>query len=273
MTATPIKAKALSANEIVVHNENLLVPLASATGGSSTLPYFHSCSGKAFRSILASGKIEKRNCPVFDEELIYFFYGKPSYRMPDSGANTRDTSRFPICFVFSDLDDASIKRVFPFDTGALAYGFYGDICGDEKNPCCFEIGSDKAAISLLISYLYGTETNYFYAKPNVAMDDIDALCFELRQILSFIVHYGGSDWDSRAHSIEIQHDSDIQLSMAQIEAIILPDSYLSNPKVSDFLYNNGILPIDYSIQHSNPSSATEVLFANAKRYLIDKGVL
>jgi hypothetical protein len=273
MSDTPCKAKALTGNEIIVHSENLLAPLASAVGGARTLPYFHSCSGKAFRSILASGKIEKRKCPVFDEELIYFFYGKPSYRLPDAGTNTRDTSRFPICFVLSDLEDANIKRVFPFDTGALAYGIYEDICGDELNPYCFEIGTSKESISSLINYLYGNDPNYFFAKPNKTIDDIDALCFELRQILEFIIYFGRTNWDSRAHSIEVQHDSDIQLTLAEIEAIILPDSYLNNPRVSDLLYNNGIEPIDYSIQHSNPTSATEILFDNAKRYLIDKGVL
>ena len=273
MTTSPFKAQALTGTEITVHSENLLAPLASASRSSRTLPYFHSCSGKAFRSILASGKIEKRNCPVFDEDLIYLFYGKPSYRISGNNTNTRDTGRFPVCFVLTDLDDTSIKRVFPFDTGALAFGIYKDVCGDELNPCCFEIGSERSSISSLIDFLYTDDANYFHARPQISIDNIDALCFELRQIFSFITHYGGSNWDSRAHSIEVQQDQEILLSHAPIEAIILPDSYMNNPRVADFMYNNGITPINYSIQHSNPSSATEVLYELARKYLVDKGLV
>lgn len=273
MTSTPEKARSLAGTEIEVHKENLLAPLSAAAGTTITLPYFHSCSGKAFRSILSSGKIERRMCDVFDEELVYFFYGKPAYRMQNRGTNTRDASRFPVCFVISDLEDSSIRRVFPFDTGAMACGVYECVCGDEKNPLSFEIGSDRRAISLLVGFMYSSDPNYFYARPEKAMMDIDSLSFELQQIYAIIVQFGESTWDARAHSIEIQHDQDIDLVHAPIEAIILPDSFLNNPGVADFIYNNNITAVDYSIHQSNPSSATDILFEAAKRYLSDKGLL
>lgn len=273
MSATPAKAKPLSGTEIDEHRDNLLAPLSTAPVSARKLPYFHSCSGKAFRSILASGKIEKRKCNVFDEELVYFFYGKPAYRMPDLEANTRDSSRFPVCFVVTDLEDSEIRRVFPFDTGAMAYGIYADVCGPAVNPMNFEIGTDKNAISLFLGYLYASEKDYFLAQPQKAMKDIGALSFELQQIMSFILHYGASKWDSRAHTVEVQQDEEVNILSAPIEAIILPDSFLNDPRVADFLYNHDIIAIDYSVHKSNPSNATEVLFDNAKKYLEDKGVL
>lgn len=273
MSVTPAKAKPLTGTEIDEHKDNLATPLSAASVLPRRLPYFHSCSGKAFRSILASGKIEKRQCNVFDEELVYFFYGKPAYRMPDLEGNTRDSSRFPVCFVLSDLEDSSIKRVFPFDTGAMAYGIYEDVCGPEVNPMKFEIGADRNAISLFLGYLYANEADYFHARPQKSMEDVGALLFELQQILSFIVNYVQSNWDSRAHTVEVQQDQEVDILAAPIEAVILPESFLNDARVTDYLHNNSIIPIDYSIHKSNPRNATEVLFDNAKRYLQDKGLL
>lgn len=45
------------------------------------LPLLHNCSAEVFVKILKSGALKITDCNVFDEQLLYAYYGLPSYRL------------------------------------------------------------------------------------------------------------------------------------------------------------------------------------------------
>jgi hypothetical protein len=54
-----------------------------------------------------------------DDRLLYFFYGRPSYRVNPAVSNTRVSSFAPISFVFKKDLIWNAARLHPFDTGAF----------------------------------------------------------------------------------------------------------------------------------------------------------
>jgi hypothetical protein len=69
---------------------------------SSFLPLTHIARAYAFDEMLSGNTLEPQPCDVFDEELIYLFYGRPAYRAKD-GNNARLEFEWPIVFIFVPL--------------------------------------------------------------------------------------------------------------------------------------------------------------------------
>src|SRR5688572_24122883 len=100
----------------------------SVTPGT-TLPVVHSMSGYRFEKIWQNGRIESEECDVFvGENLNYFFMGRPAYKV---GSREQDAEHWqlPCCFIFDYQSIGSIKRVFPFDSGAHHNGLYPEYIG------------------------------------------------------------------------------------------------------------------------------------------------
>lgn len=64
------------------------------------LPIMHSCDGFDCESIIEDMYLKPTMCPVFNEELLYFFYGKPSYPVGEKEQyNRTDELCCPVCFI------------------------------------------------------------------------------------------------------------------------------------------------------------------------------
>lgn len=85
------------------------------------LPLVHTCQSHSLENIISSGKIKTHYCDVFQEDLNYFFVGRPAYKkdLDEEAAEWE----LPSCFVFS-YDISGAKRIYPFDTGAYQRGLF-----------------------------------------------------------------------------------------------------------------------------------------------------
>ena len=268
----------LSILEKKQHEDYFLKPLDGPASKALTtnlmqLSYFHTCRGQEFRDIFCSSQLAPTRCSEFDEDLLYVFYGKPSYRVPENGKASKDAGRFPVSFILKLEDNSAVSRVFPFDTGALINKVFVDVCGDNYNPAKYELGSELSQIAKFVSLFYGSDQGYFYAKPKPDVGPFEGFSYELQHILTLIKDTSDRSWDDRAHTIEVQCKKPISLSGGQVEAIILPSMYLNTEDLTDFLYANDIEPIPYDLERANPAHMTPLLISMAASYLKNKGVL
>jgi hypothetical protein len=240
---------------------------------SLSLPFFHTCKGKDFRKIFTSKQLSTSDCPEFKEKLLYLFYGKPAYRVSSNGYTSRDIGRFPVCFIVNNQSLQGVKRVFPFDTGALIHSLLKDVCGDETNPAKYELGTDIDTVKKFVCFLYGSDKNYFNCTPRIKAEDVASFSFELQHILSLATESSDKQWDNRAYTIETQCCANIGLTKERISAIILPSSYMNSTEIVDFLFNEGIEAITYSTERTDPGHMSTHLMGLAQQYLEKKGVL
>ena len=79
----------------------------------------HTTASYYINSIMSSNTLKPSPCNVFKgENLNYFFYGKPSYRIRDDARQSEEW-QLPMCFIV-DIDAiSSIKRIYPFDLSLI----------------------------------------------------------------------------------------------------------------------------------------------------------
>src|ERR1051326_8278933 len=90
-----------------------------ATEARPRLPLAHTTDTYRLVDALTEGSIKPHDCPIFDgEALTYFFYGRPSFR-PNAQENPSGLGHyFPVVLLFRPEKIPTIKRIFPFDSGA-----------------------------------------------------------------------------------------------------------------------------------------------------------
>jgi hypothetical protein len=97
--------------------------LNTYAGAPPELPLVHNTLCLRLPQLQSTGVLEPRDCCVFGEPLLYFFYGRPVFE-PDGIGDEPDTcfDFWPVCFVFKPGALASWARVFPLDSGAVNGG-------------------------------------------------------------------------------------------------------------------------------------------------------
>src|SRR4051794_27358138 len=95
----------------------------NAVAAADTLPLVHSARSYDLRRIIGRNQIAVAPCDVFNEDLNYFFVGRPAYKF---GSRDEEATywELPVCFIFEYDVIPGVKRVFPFDTGAHHLGLY-----------------------------------------------------------------------------------------------------------------------------------------------------
>jgi hypothetical protein len=158
------------------------------------LPLIHTTSAFVFRNIIEDGmKISPRRDNLFNENLLYLFYGKPVYIR-----RGQDISSFlsyaPIYFVLSPDMVSSARRLFPFDSGAFASGLFKAYTHTGHTIEDFQIDLDSTShgssafpdtATRFVDAIYGSNTDYYYnrIRPTLNYDPIN---FEIEAYLNLI---------------------------------------------------------------------------------------
>jgi hypothetical protein len=129
------------------------------------LPLVHSTDVYRFRNALDDGELQPRACTVFvGEPLLYFFYGRPSYRVSsDQDAASLD-HYLPVCLLFRSGSITPIKRVFPFDSGGFAKALYADAMHVDMKLEDFLLESDPETPGRVISLFFESVEQYLRAR-------------------------------------------------------------------------------------------------------------
>src|ERR1044071_6887776 len=86
-----------------------------AAGFEGKLPLVHTTDLYHFRDIRNSAELQPSDCEVYEgEKLLYFFYGRPSYRPHAQRETITAKALLPICLVFSRRVMSEAVRIMPF---------------------------------------------------------------------------------------------------------------------------------------------------------------
>jgi hypothetical protein len=249
---------------------------SSAAPCEGKLPLVHSTDLYCFRDIRQSGKLEPTKCDVYREErLLYFFYGRPSYR-PHLRKGTVTASAFlPICLVMSRTIINKAVRMMPFDTGAFERKMMHPPMHDAMRKEEFELDTASDAPTKTINVFYGNESNYYNAKAKPQIQGCDHLeDLEIDCYFRLLHHRANTEPDDRVSAIEVQIGSPIGLT-GHVHAAILPKPFL-HPRsgIAELVERWGGLAIPYNVKEEFvPREIQGAIFDRLTEYLYQERFL
>ncbi|WP_018900816.1 hypothetical protein [Rhizobium sp. 2MFCol3.1] len=236
------------------------------------LPLVHVTEVGIGNEIIFSGQLQARQCKVFGRKLLYFFLGRPAYRLHDEAETSRYISRYPCVFV---VDPKRVKpvQVYPFDTGAARAGFY-DSADPHLGIKDYLLDGTYESARQQLGFAFESVEDYFegHLKPGLT-DDVPHFEQATHSYVSIAnqANRGINDpgtYDDRASAIEIASEDHLSLKGA-VELVIMPQQYLEgetgkkNDKLIERLKALGIniAPYDWQSTRSPADFRAEI---NAK---------
>lgn len=242
---------------------------------SAELPLVHTTPAHSLREIIANKSLLPTKCPVFTgEELLYLFYGKPSYKI--SGTSQK-TWLMPICFLIKMSSLQSIKRIYPFDSGAFKSGRHPDYIKT------FDIGefevtgpNDPAKI---VGAFFKTIRDYFSLSPkdvNQLKDEhsLTVMDHEILALRDLAEDKSLTGIDDRRFCVEIQTEDAIALTKSNVQAVILPYDYFEDPSVVQFVETHlEATPLPYDCFSLTSAEHTAIIYSKVLEFLRINGGL
>ncbi|XAZ19546.1 hypothetical protein LVY75_05150 (plasmid) [Sinorhizobium sp. B11] len=239
------------------HPKTDLRERVSTSPMGDALPLVHVTEMGIGEAIIVSGQLQARWCKVFGRDLLYFFLGRPAYRIHDEGETSRYVSRYPCVFV---VDPTRVKptQVYPFDTGAAKAGFYASADPHLGIRDYMLEGTYESARKQL-GFAFETVDDYFEGrlKPGLS-DDVPAFDQATHSYVAIAnqanrgVNNPGT-YDDRASAIEIATEGHLDLKGA-VQLVILPQQFLEgkdgskNTKLIDRLKAQDLTVLPYDWQ-------------------------
>lgn len=200
------------------------------------LPLTHVTTMFGFRTIMTGMTLEPKECRVFNENLLYLFYGRPSYRATQVAGSELNWN-LPIGFILNPDAVSTIKRIFPFDSGAFANGLYGETFHAESEMSSFRLTPKIISTARYTSAFYSGNAHYYRGKSDINLD-LGNFDFEL-QGLSYLskrpgmqTPNGKSTADERASTVEIQTAESLTIKDT-LMALIVPESLMADTAFMD----------------------------------------
>ena len=224
------------------------------------LPLTHTTDVYRFVNALEDGMLVPPGCTVFKgEPLLYFFYGRPSYRVNSDEAPTSLDHYLPICFLFRNTAVTPIKRIFPFDSGAFSKKLYDDALHRGMHVEDFGLDPDPATPGRIISLFFGSVDSYLRARalPSLNLDPAE---LEAASYHALVSQRLSNSADNRASGVELQFEGNLKLD-GNVEAVIGPGPLLEGPAVKSKLKAANVAVLPYpQIDRQKPSEYVTKIF-------------
>lgn len=238
----------------------------SNTHSLPVLPVVHTTDWWSFRHIMDGNLLAMQRCPVFSEDLVYLFYGKPCYRLHQGSEPTSLSAFYLVSLIFEANSVGPFRRVHPFDTGAFSKGFYQSHLHPKMEIKDFELNASLGAVTEAVDVFYGTNAGYFKGAPkkNIPVSPMD---IEAEAFVSLISTPARTPADDRRSAIEIQLQNSIDLTNVRVLAVILPEQLLDDQRVEQFIeVNLGAEALGYFCPHARPDEDVRAIMTEAKRF-------
>lgn len=197
-----------------------------------SLAWCHTTDGYTLRSLIASGFFEPKLCPIFGEDLSYFFYGRPAYRVADTPLTIQ--SKAPVIVVLNPgLIDRG-KRLFPFDTGAFAEDKYTRWMHARMQLADFEFACSSDAPNRHVASFFGTNTAYLGVKGCIPPIPYSGE-FEVESLVTLLNDTDTTTADDRRLAVELQVGEVIPFDDPVVWALIIPDELQQAPWLKAYL--------------------------------------
>lgn len=219
-----------------------------------TLPLLHTCDAYSLRNILESMTLIPKKCDVFSIDLLYTYYGLPSYR-PHIEKATTNPAYYMICLILESDQFNDFHKIFPFDSGAfekvpeMKERFFHH----QSSISEYELESSITSAKKVIKTFYDTNDNYLSQNPKISKK-FSQFDFEAISYSNLINNTTDGLLDDRASSIEIIFDKKIELNKSTVKQIIIPNCFKDDAKIMSLLKDNFNIdnPLGYNTFRGNP---------------------
>jgi hypothetical protein len=219
--------------------------------------------------LIASGKLEPRDCKVYGEPLVYLFYGRPAYRSNWDEGTTTAIGYARICLILRDEVAAMAHRILPFDSGGFPH--YSSALHHSLTREDFEVDPKDHPLKIVGAF-YDSLESYWEVKPKHAPS------FPITQnvIQSYYDLISGGlkeEFDDRCGAIEVQVAEAIPLK-DRIVALIAPNQTFEDDAVKQLLAESGAEARGYRLTRMfNPKEVSGQLLSEVARFLEDQSWL
>ena len=251
---------------------------ARASKSLNQMHYTHSTCFENFCDIfsLSTPKLTPKYCTRFKEDLIYLFYGVPSYRVADYKKVVTNDELLPVCFVLDLSGFTQIDKIYPFDSGAFIEKRYNTYISDTREIGDFCLGTDPDIPKSVVEIFFGSNKNYYIGNYIHGLD-IGIREFYVKNYYELISATGKSKsgLDKRKMSIEIQTKKKIVLDKNTVRAVALPLNAMDDPEIKKAINKTwNTVPLTYHTHHLGaPGNYNDVIWEKVFIFLEEEGVL
>ena len=205
-----------------------------------SLAWFHTTDAFRLRDVVMSGAMSPRRCDVFDQDLIYAFYGRPAFRRIED-QQLRLTAKAPVVVVFPpNLTDLGC-RMFPFDTGAFGQRYQSWVHRGMALQD-FEIECSSLAAQRHVAAFFSTNEQYVRLLPSSPILPYVG-AFEVESIVQLLADPSSAHADDRRLAIELQLADAVPFQSPWITALIIPSELTHAPWLESFLSVNSAIEV------------------------------
>jgi len=185
-----------------------------------------------------------------NQRLLYFFYGRPSYRVHPQVSNTRISTFAPVCFVFKKNFPWPGERLHPFDTGAFIDGRMVTSMHPSFKLGDFELTPVPESAQALVSAFYESNENYIDCEPSNNIDAAELARRRLQRVETYhnLINFAPNDHnDERIHSIELQTSDNVPLK-GHLLALVVPGRFFDDEQMLAITNNWECRVIPYHVK-------------------------
>lgn len=246
------------------------------------LPAMHSTDCFYAENIYCNTTLQVQLCDKFEKPFIYFFYGKPVYKVSQNDSLNRVDDIFsPVCFII-DIQKLPINMIFPFDSGAFISQRYNEIFPNKKfvnkSQCIdylvrnYLLGDNINILNEYISIFFGDNENYTVG--NCILNEKSLSNLAIDALINLLKANGCFEFDDRSRTIELICAENVDLKKF-LKAIIVPYNQKRNEFFLSFCSKIKDLEIVYYKTHypNNPNMYNEVVFQKAYEYMVKENVI
>lgn len=206
----------------------------------NTLSLVHGTTAFDLRQILRDGFLKANMCEVVNEKVVFTFYGRPAYKINDSGVPLNQTLNAPVYLLLKKQLFKEAVTGFPFDSGAFAREFYRHFVEEKMTLESFKFEPSENAVKAILECYFESNIRYLnnnpLRAPNVTEGDFEAT------VLANLLNRTNINQplDDRASTIEIGLAKDVTINKENIEAIILPQQLADSGDIGAKIKHIGI---------------------------------
>jgi hypothetical protein len=228
------------------------------------LPLVHSTLIEHFSSLATNECLQPRQCPVFNEPLIYLFYGRPAYRSTRGATPDTELQYCPICFIFKTAFlDEQPARIYPFDTGAAKSGRFRPFI-DETESDLFALNPALSSIQKFTKTFFDSNESYILGSPRKVLGLANNSI--AKKYFALVSNDGPKNYDDRRSSIEIQYRNELFFK-GKLWAVAMPTQFLEHADIRDMVVSKwGAFPLTYNFVRG--TSPTDYATAIREKYIL-----
>jgi hypothetical protein len=145
--------------------EKYVSTLPPSSAKPDALPLAHATTVRSFTEISDALALVPRRCDLIERDVVFLSYGRVDYRPGAQlvGRAPAPPPELPVVLLFQPALLEHVNCCYPFDTGALLGGRFGNAWKDTLSPvaatCALEMAGPEAA-PRLVEQLYGCNCSY-----------------------------------------------------------------------------------------------------------------